>query len=226
MIGRIGVTLTEAIGGEGDELGFGVDEVHALLTALLLTATEAATKATEAARTLLRLIFLGHGAVQDALSLSLVVNARIVTPAVGGEEERGDEVELAIAGGTIGIAGAVGSAAPCEITLAVARLVLHVFLAPAPQTVEDVLLVHLHGNHHTIRHTLGAGIVVLDIGDISHGVAHLEIDLVGSAEHIVKHFLELGIHILLGVAHLNKQISVLLGFKTSLGPRLTSQKGK
>ena len=226
MVGRIGVTLSEAIGREGDELGLGIDEVHALLTALLLTAAEAATKATEAARTLLGLIFLGHGAVQDALSLSLVVDARIVAPAVRGEEQRGDKVELAIAGSTIGIAGSVGPTAPCEIALATARLVLHVFLAPAPQTVEDVLLVHLHGNHQTIRHTLGAGIVVLDIRDISHGVAHLEIDLVGAAEHIVEHFLELGVHFLLGVAHLNKQISVLLGFKTSLGPRLTSQEGE
>ena len=59
--------------------------------------------------------------------------------------------------------GAVGLAAPCEVSFALSALVLHVFLAPAPKTVEDVLLVQLNGNHHAVAHALGASIIVLDV---------------------------------------------------------------
>ena len=31
--------------------------------------------------------------------------------------------------------------------------------------------------------------MVLDVRDVTHRVANLEIDLVGSAEHVVEHFL-------------------------------------
>jgi len=80
--------------------------------------------------------------------------------------------------------------APGEVALEQAVLMLHVAFAPPPQTVEDVLLIHLHGNHHAIRHALGAGIVVLDVRDVAHGVAHLEVHLVGAVEHVVEHLLQ------------------------------------
>ena len=96
---------------------------------------------------------------------------------------------------------------------------LHVFLGPSPQTVEDVLLSELYGNHQTIRHTFGTGIVVLHVGDIAHGVAHLEIDLVGSTEHIVEHFLQFCVDIGLAVAHLDQEVTVLACLERTLLPR-------
>ena len=122
------------------------------------------------------------------LGLCLVVDAGVVAPTVRGEEESGNEIEFAVAGCALGIAGAVGLTTPGKIALADAVLMLHVLLGPTPQTVEDVLLAELHGDHQTIRHTLGTGVLVLHIRDIAHGIAHLEIHLVGATEHIVEHF--------------------------------------
>ena len=212
MIRGIGITLTETVGCEGDELRLGVDEVH-LLGACLL-----GTKAGEACRTGLGLVFLRLDAVEDVLGLGLVVDACVVAPAVRGKEKGGDEIEFAIGGSALSITGAVGLTAPSEITFADAVLVLHVLLGPAPQAVEDVFLAELHGDHQTIRHTLGAGVVVLHVGDVAHGVAHLEIHLVGSTEHIVEHFLQFGVDIGLAVAHLDKEVTVLACLKCALLP--------
>ena len=66
---------------------------------------------------------------------------------------------------------------------------LHIPLAPAPQAVEDVLLAKLYGNHHAVRHTLCTGIVVLDVGDVTHGVSNFEIHFVGTSEDVIEHFL-------------------------------------
>ena len=90
-----------------------------------------------------------------------------------------------------------------------AALVLHVLLAPAPQTVEDVFLVKLHSNHHAVRHTLGAGIVVLDVGNVAHRVAHLEVDLVRTTKHVVEHFLQLGFDLSRLIAHFNKYVTIV-----------------
>ena len=139
-------------------------------------------------------------AVKDVLGLGLVVDAGIVAPTVRGKDKCCDEVEFAIAGSTFGIMCAVGFTAPCEITLSIAALVLHVLLAPAPKTVEDILLTELHGNHHTIRHTLGTGIVVLDIRHIAHRIAYLEVDLIGATENIVKNLMQLSLYLSMMIA--------------------------
>ena len=96
---------------------------------------------------------------------------------------------------------------------------LHVFLAPSPEAVEDVLLVKLHGSHHSIRHAFGSHIIVLYIADISHGIAHLEIDLVLTVEYIIEHFVHLSVYISLLIAHLGKEITILVSFESSLFPR-------
>ena len=96
---------------------------------------------------------------------------------------------------------------------------LHVFPAPSPEAVEDVLLVKLHGSHHSIRHAFGSHIIVLYIADISHGIAHLEIDLVLTVEHIIEHFVHLPVYISLLIAHLGKEITILVSFESSLFPR-------
>ena len=96
---------------------------------------------------------------------------------------------------------------------------LHILLAPAPQTIEDILLTKLHGDHHTIRHALCASIVVLHVRHIAHRVAHLEVDLVRPTKYIVEHFLQLGVYFILLVAHLHKKITVLARLKRALLPR-------
>ena len=67
---------------------------------------------------------------------------------------------------------------------------LHVLLAPAPQAVEDILLAKLNGNHHAIRHTLSTSVVVLDIADVAHRIAYLEIDLVRTTENFVENLMQ------------------------------------
>ena len=213
MIAGIGVALSETIGGKGNQLRLRINQIHLLRSRLL------GTEAGEACRTGLGFVFLRLDAVKDTLCLGLVVDARVVAPTVGGEEEGGDEIKFTVAGSTLCIAGAVGLTTPGEVAFADAVLVLHVFLAPSPQTVEDVLLTELYGNHQTIRHPLGAGIVVLHVRHIAHGVTHLEIDLVGTTEHIVEHFLQLGVDIGLAIAHLDQKVSVLARLKSTLLPR-------
>ena len=73
------------------------------------------------------------------------------------------EVEFTIRRGSLRISRSISLATPCEIALIRSFLMLHVFLAPSPEAVEDVLLVKLHGSHHSIRHALGSHIIVLSI---------------------------------------------------------------
>ena len=96
---------------------------------------------------------------------------------------------------------------------------LHVFLAPSPEAVEDVLLVKLHGSHHSIRHAFGSHIIVLYIADISHGIAHFEINLVLTVEYIIEHFVHLSVNISLLIAHFGKEITILVSFESTLFPR-------
>ena len=212
MVGGVGVALSEPIRSKGDELGLRVDEEHLLWTRLLRSAK--AAKSTS----LLGLVFLGLYAVEDMLGFGLVVDACVVAPLIGGEKQGGDEIEFAVGGGSLGIARAIGLATPSEVALADAVLVLHVFLAPAPQAVEDVFLAKLHGNHQPIRHALGAHVVVLDVGDVAHGVSHLEIHLVGTVEHVVEDFLQLLLHFIRTVAHLSEEVTVLARFKRTFFP--------
>ena len=58
--------------------------------------------------------------------------------------------------------------------------------------------------------------MVLDVADVSHGVAHLEIHFVGTVEHIVEHFLQLLLHFVGPVAHLNEKVTILTGLKSTL----------
>ena len=194
MIRGVGIAVSETIGGESNQIGLRVDEVH-LLGPLLLW-----TEAGESTLARLGGVLLGLDAVQNVLSLGLVVDAGIITPTVRGKDERSNEVELTIAGCTLGITGTIGLTTPGKIALAIATLVLHILLAPAPQTVEDILLAKLHGYHHAIRHTLGTGIVVLDIRHIAHRIAYLEVDLIGATENIVKNLMQLSLYLSMMIA--------------------------
>ena len=167
------------------------------------------TEAWETALAWLRGVLLRLNAVQNMLRFGLVVNTCVIAPTVRGKYQGCNKVQLAIAGSTIGITGTIGLTAPGKIALAVATLVLHVLLAPAPQAVEYIFLAKLHGYHHSVRHTLGTGIVVLNVGYITHRVAHLKIHLVGATKHIVKHLFQLCIHLSRLVAHLNKHVTAL-----------------
>ena len=203
VVRRVGIAVTKTIRRKSDEFGLRVDEIH-LLRPLLLW-----TKAWETTFAWFWSIFLRLNAVQYVLRLGLVVNACVIAPTVRGKNQGCDKVQLAIAGSTVGITCAIGLTAPGKIALAVATLVLHVLLTPAPQAVEYIFLAKLHGYHHTVRHTLGTGVVVLNVGYIPHRVAHLEIHLVGPTKHIVKHLFQFSIHLSRLVAHLNKHVTAL-----------------
>ena len=102
---------------------------------------------------------------------------------------------------------------------------LHVFLRPAPQAVEAVLLTKLNGNHHTVGHALRAGVVVLDITNVTHGVSHLEIHFVGTTEHIVEHLMQLLFHLIGPVTHLHEKVTILTGLECTLFQRSLKTSG-
>ena len=60
--------------------------------------------------------------------------------------------------------------------------------------------------------------MVLDVGDIAHGVAYFEIHLVGTVEHVVEHLFQLGVNISRFVTHLHKKVTVLSCVEPSLLP--------
>ena len=65
----------------------------ALLLVVGLLTTSEATKASKTAKSAtFRRVLLRLDTVQDALGLSLVVDARVIAPTVRGEDEGGDEV--------------------------------------------------------------------------------------------------------------------------------------
>ena len=64
------------------------------------------TETGESGRTRLGFVFLRLDAVEDMLGLGQIVDASIIAPTVGGEDEGGDEIEFSVAGCTLGIAGA------------------------------------------------------------------------------------------------------------------------
>ena len=196
MVRWVGVVSTPTRRNEGDEFVLHVDEV----------ATAVA-------------FFVPHHVVQNELCFSEIVNVAIVAPEVGGEEQRGDVVEFAIGSRTLRVASSVRSATPCEIAFQVAILVLHIFLAPSPKSVEHVLASELHGNHHAIAHALGAGIVVLHVGDVTHRVAHFEVDFVGTLEEFVAHLVDSVVNLLLRITQFGKDIAVLACLHAAFVPR-------
>ena len=195
VVGRIGVADAASFRGEGDEVRLLVDERLDPVGAVL-----------------------GPGKVEDVLRLGEVVDLSVVAPAVGGKDERGHEIELTVGGGAFGPVRAVRVEAPGEIALHRAVLVLHVFLAPAPQAVEDVLLAQLHGDHQAIGHALGAGVLVLDVGDIGHVVPHFEIDFVRATEDLLVDLLQAGVDLCLRIPHLSEDVAVLAGLESAFLP--------
>ena len=117
MIRGIGVTLSEAIRCESDQLGLGINQEHLLRPLLLLSE---AAETTEAPLTALRFIFLRHRTVEDTLCLCLVIDSCIVSPAVRGEDQGSDKIQFTIAGCPVGITRAIGFTAPGKIALTVA----------------------------------------------------------------------------------------------------------
>ena len=95
---------------------------------------------------------------------------------------------------------------------------LHVAFCPAPEAVEDVFLVPLHGDHHAVRHALGAHVVVFDVRDVSHVVAHLEIHFVGPEEETVERRLQFGVDVSLCISHLGEEVAVLSCDECALFP--------
>ena len=102
-------------------------------------------------------------AIKDILCLLQIVDFTAISPPVGCKDERSDVIEFTIRGWAVGIRRTVTLATPAEIALHRSILHLHIFLAPAPEAVEDVFSIKLHCNHHAVRHSLGAHIIILDI---------------------------------------------------------------
>ena len=208
MVRRVCKTLAKAIRSKGYQLGLWVNKVHLLRTLLLRAKPSKATKTL----TRLRSVFLRLYTIQDALCLSLIVDACVVAPPIRCKNQSSNEIQLTIAGSTFSIVRAVNFATPCKITLTITALMLHILPGPTPQTIENILLAKLNGNHHTVRHTLRTGIIVFDVRNITHRIAHFEIDLVRATKHIIEHFFQLGINPSWLVAHFDEYVTIICGF--------------
>ena len=184
------------IGRKGDELMFEIDERSSTVHSRLL-----------------------HTAIQNILRFLQIVDTCIIAPSVGCKDKRSYEIEFTIRCGSLRISRSISLTAPCEIALIRSFLMLHVSFAPSPEAVEDVLFAKLHGSHHSIRHAFGSHIIVLYITDISHGIAYFEINLVLTIEYIIKYFVHLPVNISLLIAHLGKEITILVSFESTLFPR-------
>ena len=110
---------------------------------------------------------LGERAGEYPLSLFSVIDARVIAPSVGCEYERCDVIQFTVRGRTIRVSCSVSLAAPGKIALSRPILMLHIFLGPAPDAVKDVFPVKLHSDHHSVRHTLRAHIMILDVRDVA-----------------------------------------------------------
>ncbi|OPZ32273.1 MAG: hypothetical protein BWY99_02827 [Synergistetes bacterium ADurb.BinA166] len=190
--------VARPVGDEGDQLVPGVDHVRDPVGPVLAP----------------------HG-VEDAARLPVVVDPGLVPPAVGGEQERRDEVELPVRGRAFRIVlPRLRLHAPGEIGVPRPPLVLHVLLRPAPEPVEHLLPVELHRHHHAVGEPLGAGVVVFQVGDVGHVVADREVDPVLPQEEVVVRLGELDVDGGLGIARFAEDVAVFPGFPRPLLPRL------
>ena len=124
MVRRVGKTSAMYVRNESDELMLHIDERHYTVCAVFL-----------------------HGTVQDILGFGKVVDAGVISPTVGSEDEGGYIVKLSVGGGALGVTGTVRCTTPGKVTFQWTILVLHVLCAPSPETVEEILTVELDGNH-------------------------------------------------------------------------------
>ena len=120
----IGEKAAPYVGDEGDELMLYIDKRHYSVCTIFL-----------------------HGTVQDIPSFGKVVDAGVVSPTVGGEDEGGYIVKFSVGGGALGVTGTVCLAAPGEVSFQRTVLMLHVLCAPSPKAVEDIFTVELDCNH-------------------------------------------------------------------------------
>ena len=61
--------------------------------------------------------------------------------------------------------------------------------------------------------------MILQVGDIAHRVAHLEVDTVGTEEHLLEDIVDTAVDILRGIAHLGEIVAVAAGLHAALGIR-------
>src|SRR5574344_1811459 len=141
MIRRICETLSKAVRSESNEFCFRIYQEHFLRGSGLLRHHSAKTTSW------LRSIFFWHNAVENTLSLRLIVDTRIISPTVGSKNQCRNEIEFTIGSSTIRIARSVCFATPGKVSLTDTCLVLHIFFTPPPQTVKNIFLIHLYGNH-------------------------------------------------------------------------------
>ena len=93
VVGRVSESLSESVRRECDEMVIRIDEEHPLRSCILSESVEV--------RVIFRYVFVRHCAVEDMLSLSFVVDARVVSPLVRCEEQSGDEIQFAVGCGPL-----------------------------------------------------------------------------------------------------------------------------
>lgn len=95
---------------------------------------------------------------------------------------------------------------------------VHIRLRPIPQRIELRLMVQLHRDHHPVRHSLGARVVIGPVGQVSQRpvsvFAHLKINRLGQ-RITVEELLIGGLNLLrdfaFGMTELSKNVAVVTG---------------
>jgi|GEM_PF-5117291 len=127
----------------------------------------------EVGRRRVRVIGLVKHDQQQRLGFGAVVkNPFTGLPTMRGEEQGHGEPLLAVGRGTGVDLLAVEGALPSEVALSRTARMIHVRLGPFPQAIELVLVIQLHGDHHPVRHALGAHVGFSDIGDVGQVVSN------------------------------------------------------
>ena len=158
-----------------------------------------------------------HRTIQYILSLGKIINSRWITPTIRSKNKWCYIIKFPIGRRSLSITRAVRLTAPCKITFQRSLLMLHIFLAPSPQTIKNIFSIKLNGNHQSIRHSLCTYIMIFYVADISHWIPHFKIDLIRSIKNTFEYRFQLFINVLLLIAQFRKEITIASRCKSTFG---------
>ena len=155
---------------------------------------------------------LAQHVLQDAVCFLPVVYARIVAPSSRSKHQCCSYVFVAVRSSVVILDAAVLVQLPCHVALVRSRLVHTVVLYKAPQLVKLCFLVQLNTDHHAVRHTLCAYIIVSCIEDVSLVAAQFVVQasvFCVALKELLLHCPQLAVNLVLRVSCLLQNVAIL-----------------
>lgn len=151
----------------------------------------------------------------------VIINSGSVSPTIGGKIQSHHKIFFAI--------GSRGFCTGCTIEVHLPRKVsfiwvafpgfIHICQRPIPQSIKLSFFVHLHTNHHPVRHSLAPYIVAVDVPQMSQisgfifpGFKINNLHTV-AMKKLLKCLFNFCINFFIGMAGFFKKIAVITGFK-------------